>query len=221
MVLMGIFADIIIVAILALNIIMGYKKGLVNVVFNIFAFLIAIVVTFMVYKPISEIIIKNTDIYDNIKSAIIKNNEVSQEKNNKENSNIQKYIQDTIQDTTEEAKAHAMEIASENIAIKVVEIITGIIIFILTRIILIVLRFLTETIASLPLIKQLNEVGGIFYGFARGLIIIYVILTILFFVISINENGKVANIINSSYITKFLYDNNIIVNYCLLGKNLL
>ena len=70
---MGILADILIIAILIINIIIGYKKGLVNVIFNIFAFLIAIIITFIAYKPISEIIIKNTSIYDNIKSTIINN----------------------------------------------------------------------------------------------------------------------------------------------------
>ena len=59
------------------------------------------------------------------------------------------------------------------------------------------------------------------YGLIKGLIIIYVILTILFFVVSINENGIISNAIENSYITKFLYENNIIVNYCVLGKNLL
>ena len=39
---MGILMDLIIIAILVLSIIMGYKKGLINVVFNIFAFFILI-----------------------------------------------------------------------------------------------------------------------------------------------------------------------------------
>ena len=42
---MGIIVDIVVVTILLLNIVIGYKKGLVNVIFNIFAFLIAIIIT--------------------------------------------------------------------------------------------------------------------------------------------------------------------------------
>ena len=34
---MGLIIDIVVIAILALSIIMGYKKGLINVIFNIFA----------------------------------------------------------------------------------------------------------------------------------------------------------------------------------------
>ena len=86
---------------------------------------------------------------------------------------------------------------------------------------LILLKFLTEIIANLPIIKQFNEIGGLVYGIIKGLIIIYLILTIMFLVISINENGIIANAIEESNITKFLYNNNIIINYCLLDKNLL
>ena len=38
---------------------------------------------------------------------------------------------------------------------------------------------------------------------------------------SINNTGIISNMIETSYVTKFLFTNNIIVNYCLLGKNLL
>ena len=58
---MGIIVDIVVVTILLLNIVIGYKKGLVNVIFNIFAFLIAIIITLIIYKPVSEIIIRNTN----------------------------------------------------------------------------------------------------------------------------------------------------------------
>ena len=36
---MGLIVDIVIIAILALSVIMGYKKRLIKVIFNIFAFL--------------------------------------------------------------------------------------------------------------------------------------------------------------------------------------
>lgn len=219
---MGLLMDIVLVAILVLNVIIGYKKGLINVIFNICAFLLAIVITIILYKPVSNIIIENTNIKENIKSTIINNNPNEATKEEKTNTNdIQKYIENTVQGVADDAKEKATETVAETIAIKVVEIITCIILFILTRIILILLKFVTETISNLPLIKQFNEIGGLVYGVVKGLIIIYILLTILFLVVSINGNGAIANSIEESNITKFLYNNNIIVNYCLLGKNLL
>ena len=219
---MGIFLDIVVVAILALNIILGYKKGLINVVFNIVAFLLAIVITLVLYKPVSNIIIQNTNIHENIKEMILKRSQGTEPKEeNIESNDINKYIENSINNMTNEAKTAAREVVAENFATKAVQVITGIVLFILTRAILILLRFVTQTIAKLPIIKQFNTLGGIIYGIIKGLIIIYVLLTIIYLIVSIKGNGNIALAIDSSCITKFLYDNNIIVNYCLLGKNLL
>lgn len=220
---MGILMDLIIIAILVLSIVMGYKKGLINVVFNIFAFFIALIATIILYKPVANIIINNTEIDDKIKSAII-NNTTEEEKQNEEsssNTGIQKYIEDAIKNTADEAKSQVIETVANTISIRAVEILTSIILFIVIRAVLIMLKVFTQAIANLPLIKQFNELGGVIYGIAKGLIIVYIILTIMYFVVSINGKGNIAEAINNSYITKILYNNNIIVNYCLLGKNLI
>ena len=172
---MGILIDIVVISILLLNIIMGYKKGLINVIFSICAFLIAIVITLVLYKPVSNIIIENTDIKQNIKTMIINNKKEEQTQEKKQN-NIYTYIENTVQNVADEAKDKAVETMAETIATKAIEIITCVILFILTRIILIVLKFLTKTIEHLPIIKQCNEIGGLIYGILKGLIIIYLIL---------------------------------------------
>jgi len=68
---MGIILDIIIIAIMAISIFIGYKKGLVRVAVKLCAFLIAIIVTLVFFKPVSNIIIKNTQIDEKIESVII------------------------------------------------------------------------------------------------------------------------------------------------------
>ena len=42
----------------------------------------------------------------------------------------------------------------------------------------------------------------------------------MFFIISIKGNEKISTAIEESYVTKVIYNNNIIVNYCVLGKHL-
>ena len=222
---MGLFLDIFLLAIIVLNIIIGYKRGLIKAIVSICAFLIAIIVSLLLYKPISNIIINNTSIDDQIKELIINNNtqneENKEELTNQESSAIEKYISNKIKDTEEEAKTKTIEIVAETVSIKAIQILTAIIIFILVRIIIILLKIFTDAISELPIIKQFNQIGGITYGIIKSIIIIYLILTILFVVISINGNGIISRTIEESYVTKYLYENNIIVNYCLLGKNLL
>ena len=110
---MGIFLDIVVVAILALNIILGYKKGLINVVFNIVAFLLAIVITLVLYKPVSNIIIQNTNIHENIKEMILKRSQGTEPKEeNIESNDINKYIENSINNMTNEAKTAAREVVA-------------------------------------------------------------------------------------------------------------
>ena len=60
---MGIIIDIVVIAILALSIFFGYKRGLIKVIFNLCAFLVALILTFILYKPVASFVIENTDLY--------------------------------------------------------------------------------------------------------------------------------------------------------------
>lgn len=220
----GIVVDLILVAIIALNVFLGYKKGLIKVAFNFLAFFIAIIMTIILFKPISNLIIEKTQIDNNIEKGIIENFSSKNNVNNEtqESSNfIEKYINEKIKTTAAEAKNQAVESIAKTISIRLTEIITAIGLFVVIRILLILLRFLSDMLAELPIIKQCNEAGGIIYGLLKSVIIIYFILTIIFIVSSINGNGFVNNAIDESYITKFLYNNNVIVKYCFLDKNLI
>ena len=212
---MGIIVDIILIGIIILNIFIGYKKGLIKVVFNIFAFFIAIVVSLILFKPVSNIIINNTEIDDKIREKIlsVNNYDEDSEYTNDENKKtfLEKYIEDKVAEAGKEAKKRAVEAASNVISIKATEIITGLIIFIIVRIALILLGFLTDTLSNIPIIKQFNEIGGITYGLAKAIIIIYLLLTIIFIISSMKENNVVEESIYNSYITKLLYENNPII----------
>lgn len=223
---MGILLDLILVAIVLLNVIIGYKKGLVNVVFNIFAFLIAIIVTLLLFKPISNIVIGNTKIDDKIKETIIVNmsgneNEDKIETETKENNVLQTYIESKIKEKAESAKTEALDVIAQSISVRATEILTAILLFIALRVVLIILKFLTEFLEELPIIKQFNKAGGLLYGVLKATIIILLLSTVLYLVASVKPDGIISSSIKESYITKFLYQNNIIIKYCLLGKNLL
>lgn len=238
---MGIAVDIILILIIILSVYLGYKKGLIKVAFKFFAFLLAIIITLILFKPVSNFIINNTEFDDKIREAIISNsnqkqedeqkneqeNKQENESNNeqkeqkKDNSIIKKYIEDNVKKAENELKAKAMETIANTVSIKITQVATAIGLFIITRIALILLSFLSETISKLPIIKQFNELGGLLYGLLRAVVIIYLILTIIFILSSFKISGIMLDAIEKSYITKFLYENNLLLKYCLLGKNLL
>ena len=212
---MGIIFDLILILILGSCIFVGYKKGLVNVVFKVFAFLVALIITFILYKPITNLIVNHTQIDETIESVIIENatKEVENTENNaNEQVTVNEYVQKYVQNTGTEIQNNLVESVAEPIAYNVVSIGVGIVLFVIARIALILLNFITDTLAELPIIKQCNEIGGIVYGLLKGLLIVYVILAILFFIISVNNSIALNEAIDSSFLTKILYAHNLILN---------
>ena len=71
-------------------------------------------------------------------------------------------------------------------------------------------RNLADAVAKLPILEQLNKVGGILYGIARGLLIIYVGLLVLGIPGKINPNHKVKTSIEQSVLGKTMEQNNVL-----------
>lgn len=210
---MGIILDVIIVAIVVLNIFICYKKGLVKLAVGLIAVLAAIILALILYKPVSNIIIKSTDIDEKIENAIINNFSADTNGNGEVRyvgilDYLEKYVDDAINKTQNEI---VYETAG-TMAIKIVNTAVLLGIFLIVRIVLQLLTFVSDIITSLPIIKQFNEVGGVLYGIAKAILIIYVILAILFFVIFATENATISNAIADSFITKFLYEHNLLLN---------
>ena len=67
--------DIIIIAILALSIFLGYKKGLIELSVKLVAVIIALVATLILYRPISSLIINTTTIDEKIQQSILNKSE--------------------------------------------------------------------------------------------------------------------------------------------------
>lgn len=205
---MGIILDIIIIGIILASTLIGWKRGLINVIFNLCAFLIALIITIALYKPVTNFVIQNTEFDDKIESVIIEKGTTQNGEISTGNSVIDEYVSQSITNT----KNDIVESTSTVIAQKVIGILVAILLFIAVRIILIFTKVLFNGIVSLPIIKQLNGLGGLIYGLLMGIIIVYVILAILFFMVSVNNTGTLTDTINASNIAKILYSNNIILN---------
>ena len=67
---MAIAVDLMVLSIVLLFVFLGYKRGLVKVAFKLCTFFIAIILAFMLYKPVAKIVIENTNIDETIESKI-------------------------------------------------------------------------------------------------------------------------------------------------------
>ena len=209
---MGIILDVIIVVIIALNIFICYRKGLVKLAVGLIAVLAAIILALILYKPISNAIIENTEIDEKIENTIIENFSAETDENAEVRyvgiiDYLEKYVDDAVNKTQNEI---VYETAG-TMAVRFVNIAVILAIFLITRIVLLLLTFISDMITSLPILKQFNEVGGVVYGAVKALLIIYVLLAIVFFVVYATGNTTISDAIASSFITKFFYNHNLLL----------
>lgn len=198
---MGIVVDCIVVAIILLSVFLGYKKGLIALAVHLLAFIIAIAVTILLYKPVATFVVNVTAIDEGIENAIIeKVNEIMVEDEN----------QELTSELIQSAKDGTLPDAAKDLSIAIVNVGVMIILYILIRIILKFVTALANFVAKAPLIKQLNEIGGLVYGLARGILIIYIALLLIGFVNQVYPNNAIHSNINNSYLTKLMYENNIL-----------
>ncbi len=203
---MSIIFDIGVIAIIAVCTFIGYKQGLVKSAIKILAFFIAIIVALALYKPVSKLVINNTSIDDNIKNVMIE--KIKPEGVDK---NQEVDIGDNATLKIIGKATNTIEGIAETFTIKLIETATLLLIFIIIKIALRFVTALTNLITRLPLLKQVNKLGGTLYGIIKGILLVYTILAVIYLITPLLQNNVTENI-NKSIITKTLYNNNIILN---------
>ena len=93
------------------------------------------------------------------------------------------------------------------------QIISGIIIFIALRVAISVLIKVFGFIKKLPLIGTFDGALGAALGFAKGVLIIYLLMIIVELFASFNIDSPVVQKVNQSQIAKIVYNNNVFVDF--------
>ena len=197
---MGILFDLGILLIIFISTIIGYKVGFIKVAFRLLSFILALVIALVLYKPVSNLIIDHTSIPHKIETQI--SSRLSSEDKSSTDNIVSNYYNNV--------KNYSTNVMAHNISITIVNISSVLLVFIITRFLLFFLKFSTDLIAKLPLIKQFNHIGGFIYGIIAGFFIVYFIFTVITLLAPLIDLSKFLNLINSSIIGNIMYNNNII-----------
>ena len=221
----GVLVDLVIISIIISNAFWGYRRGLVGVLFKILAFVISIIIMFVLYKPASKAIIEKTSIDEWLTEKIAQNIEGTtlQDGNlleyDEENSTVSKGMVDILNSfITEALNKSASNVAlyvSENLAYGMIKIGTMLLLFMISRFFLIFIRFAAELIGNLPIIKMFNKSGGLVYGVVKGFLTIYVVLAIFSIASPIIQDWGVIDAVQDSTFGSKMYNDNVIINIVL------
>lgn len=205
-------ADIIIIAILALSIFLGYRKGLVELGIKLVSVIIAIVLTLILYRPITNIIINTTSLDENLEQAILNQGQkiINPEEQKEEINQIQNPEQEIVSEVENHIQNEMLPEAARELSINIIRACVMLILYIVIKIALKFVTALANLVAKLPILNQFNKLGGIIYGAIRGLLIIYVVLLLISFFGQVNPQNKIHTEIQNSFITKEMYNKNII-----------
>ena len=216
----GILVDLVIISIIISNAFWGYRRGLVNVIFQALAFIVSLLIMFVLYKPVANTIMNSTSLDETLSSAIASNLTGTTledgELLNAEQSNISTSVVNLINSFVTEAlnKAETDVVAYASNQLAKVMIYTGtmLLLFIVSRTLLVFVRFVAELIGNLPIIKMFNKSGGLIFGVIKGFVIAYAILAILSVLSPIISQIGIISAIQDSILGSAMYNNNILLN---------
>lgn len=199
---MGFLVDVIIVALVVLSTFLAYKKGLVAQAIKLCAVIIAIIATLLLYRPVANFVIDNTDIDETIQNSIYERAyDVSKQKTNNENPET---------DMVEGVKLAGIQHTSRELSIQIINVAVILILFFGIKFALRFVTAIANTVAKLPILNKLNKVGGLIYGLIRGVVIVYACLLLIGFIGKVDDSSVLHKTVEQSNLGKTMYENNLL-----------
>ncbi len=202
---MAIAVDLMVLSIVLLFVFLGYKRGLVKVAFKLCTFFIAIILAFMLYKPVAKIVIENTNIDETIETKIT-DKILPEGKTDTDEVDLSESLPTIILKNSE----NTVQSIAKSCSNTLIETACLVLIFIITKIVLKFVTALADLIAKLPILKQFNKLGGTIYGIIEGLFIVFLGFAVISLIAPMLD-VSVLEAINSSTLGSICYNNNILL----------
>ena len=217
--------DVFIVVIIAIFIYSGYRKGLLRMIFGLVSIFFALVLANAFYGVVSSALRQTplfTWLQEQITNALGLSEIISE--------NIHDVIAqaDIIEGLQLPAFVRTMLHANNNpevfnllgitrieeyiagfVALIIINIISAVIVFLLVLAVLKIVSKSLRLFNHIPIIGGLNRLGGAACGAAFAVLIVWAVLAVIWFM----EPGEVHDIIRETMLTRFFYENNLILDY--------
>ena len=216
--------DIVLIVILLLGALIGYKIGFVKVIVKLGTFALAIALAFILQSSVAVFVGKSLGLENSINIAVeekLVKFTKTEEKEGQNNVNIP-ILEKTIEEINQASVDKKTEIISDwssKITDFVIKGISFMLIFIVVSILMGIIGLILDTVCKLPVLKTLNGTLGASTEVLLMVFRILILLAIISFLSPLEILNSVTKYINESCITKWLYENNIIIS--ILGRKLL
>lgn len=199
-------ADIVVSVIIIAAYVIGSRRGLVKTVWNAVSWIAAVAAVFLLIQPAVEVVQK-TPIADNLNAKIYTMMQEKPEESIQRESAMPKFMTENtdIIDSISEKTA-------EDITALALKIAVGLSLFIIMKLVMLILFAVINAISRLPFVNSTNKLLGGLLGVINIMFVIYALCAAITLM---TDNEEILGIINSSYVIKYFYDNNILMQLML------
>ncbi len=226
---------VIVIAIILLSGVMGYKKGLIKTVLSMATIILSIILTSIVAPEVSDILCANETVHDKVYDMVSENidlEEVTKELSKVTGEKLDEAVQSEILDKiglppivkeiiinsgnleqfTNKNAVMFEEYLFNILTDLIINAAAYVIVFVIVSILLVIVASVLNLISKLPILKSLNRMAGAAIGVIEGFVIVW-LLFILLSVFPGNDTVEKCNTyIEENEVLTYLYDNNIIMS---------
>lgn len=183
----------------------GLKKGIINVVNTIIAILLSVILSALLQNSVANVL-NESKLGKNINIVVKENIEKIVIKDDGNSNSAYNAVLGTIK------SALNIDERSQQITLSIIRILSFVAIFILITIVIFILKLVLNIVVSFPVLSSINKLGGLGFGVLKNIMIVYILLSLIFFLTLIPQlSDVITSKINSTYVTKILYNNNVLV----------
>ncbi|MCI5892983.1 MAG: CvpA family protein [Clostridiales bacterium] len=199
--------DIITAAVFVLFIVLGCKRGLLRSLYGIAALAASIIIAYLLYPYIKNLIADG--LFGDWIRSMVKTKYVTPglSANSLDVSSLPEYMKSMV-DTGRIKLDSALTMFISNLVLNLLSFIA---VFIVTRILISILGKLLHLISKLPVIHFFDKIGGAIFGLVESLLILYLIFAVIYAVTPLRDNPATKAFISDSTLTKTMYENNPLV----------
>ena len=201
-----------VVAVLAISGFIGYKQGMVKILLSMVAMLVTYILAAALTIPVSTAVKATTPAYDVIEKSVsdmVTENNVDSTSIEKLNLPVQ--IEEKIMEGAEAVNESFNKYLVETLSNLILKALTFFILIIVIYIIVCIVIKVFDFVSKLPLIKNVNQTGGLAIGLAQGLLVVWLACLVVTAFSDKAWAQEAFRQINANPLLTFIYENNPII----------
>ena len=200
------YMDIIVIAIIATSAVFGYKRGFLRSIIGMLSLIASIALAWVLYPVVSDLLTSmgfRDIVFEKIQEVMSSYIGTSEQI-----SALPQFMQSAVVTGSGEILFSTATTVAETI----LNIISFIAVLIIARIIIWIAQKLLIALSKMPIIGFLNRIAGLIFGALQGLLITFILFSLIYAIVPMSDNSSLYGSIENSVIAGKIYNSNPIIN---------